>query len=129
MSEKLTSEELRDILSTPTGVTLRFNDPVEFTLGATFAQLPESGVLSVTNAPTTISVLNITRVQLQNTGAVTVTNLLNGQRGQEVKFLGDGFTTFANNTTIKTSTGANKLLATNKVYTFTLFGSTWVENA
>jgi hypothetical protein len=124
----ITIQLIRDALSVPSGEILKIRDPVQFESGVSLAELIETPVLEV-NSGTTISVLNVTRVWLKNTGAVTVTNLTNGQEGQEVKFLGDGFTTIANNSTVKTSTGANKLLAVNKVYTFTRFNSVWVENA
>jgi hypothetical protein len=75
------------------------------------------------------SVLNVERWKAANTGAINVTDFIDGQEGQEIKILGDGFTTVNHNVNIKTNTGANKLLAANKVYTFTRFGTLWVENA
>lgn len=78
---------------------------------------------------TTPSVLNQDYWECMNTGAVTITQFEYGYNLQTLKILGDGFTTIANNANIKTNTGANKLLAVNKVYTFTLFNGVWVENA
>lgn len=62
---------------------------------------------------------------------VTITNFSGGANGNVIKILGDGTTTVSNNANIKTNTGANKLLAANKIYTFTYFDSTklWVEDA
>lgn len=65
----------------------------------------------------------------QNTVPVTVTNLLGGYDGQSVRILGDGQTTMANNANIVTNTGANKLLASNKFYRFTLHNGKWYEDA
>ncbi len=78
---------------------------------------------------TTPTVSGLAVLVFQNTGAVTVTNLLKGSSNQLLRILGDGFTTMKNNTVIKTNTGADKLLAANKVYTFSLINSVWYENA
>lgn len=104
-------------------------NPVKFLSTVTFSEIPEVPILSAQAGQTTISVLNTERVRLNNTGAVTVTNLTNGQEGQLVAFLGDGFTTFANNTNIRTNTATNKLLAANQVYIFIRINSLWVETA
>lgn len=62
-----------------------------------------------------------------NTGAVTVTQFDEGAEGQPINILGDGFTTIANNANIKTNTGANKLLAANRLYKFVRINSIWYE--
>lgn len=80
-------------------------------------------------AATTPSVENQEFWIANNTGAVTITNFLNGYVCQVIRILGDGFTTIANNANIKTNTGANKLLAVNKVYVFTFINNLWVEDA
>lgn len=84
----------------------------------------------------TPSVKNRTVFQGINTGAVNVTDFLNGAEGQRIHILGDGFMTATNGTLIFTNTGANKLLAANIVYTFTYFiipgpprSHKWVEDA
>lgn len=77
---------------------------------------------------TTPSVERRTRFTCVNTGAVTVTDFLNGSDGQEIVLLGDGFTTVQHGTNIFTSTAANKLLAANKVYRFTRFNNKWYED-
>lgn len=102
---------------------------VRFLAPVTFSELPETPVLLAQKTLTTIDVINTTRVRLQNTAPVSITNLTNGQEGQSVIFLGDGFTTFVNNTSIGTNTGANKLLASGFAYTFTRLNSKWIEDA
>lgn len=111
------------------GREIEFADPVKFLSTVSFSELPETPVLQAPITDTTISVLNVERVRLRNTGAVTVTNLTNGQEGQSVIFLGDGFTTFQNNSNIGTNTAANKLLAAGAAYTFTRLNSKWIEDA
>lgn len=108
---------------------MRFSDPVEFNSGVQFSQIPEQQILNAPTGTGIISVLNTNRVRLRNTGAQLLNTFTNGQQGQEIKVLGDGFTTAVNSTSIRTNTGANKLLAANRVYTFTLFDASWVENA
>ena len=56
-----------------------------------------------------------------NTGFFTVTDFDKGSPHQVINIMGDGFTTVQHGTNIFTNTGANKLLAANKVYTFTRF--------
>lgn len=60
----------------------------------------------------------------------TITNFLSGSDGQTIKILGDGNTTVSNNSNISTNTGANKLLAVNKIYRFTYLQETahWYED-
>jgi len=60
---------------------------------------------------------------------VTVTNFTKGTSNQSIAILGDGNTTISNNANIKTNTGANKLLAANKVYRFTYISNVWYEDA
>lgn len=105
-----------------------FNENVQFDGNTKFTQLIETQVDKLDLANTTPVVTNITRFLALNTGPITVTNFLHGQSGQEIKILGDGYTTIAHNSSIATNTGANKLLAANKVYTFTLFANKWYEN-
>jgi len=77
----------------------------------------------------TPSVENIRFFKGTNTGAVTVTQFEDGQQGQVIKILGDGQMTITHGANIKTNTAANKLLAANKVYTFTRIDNVWYENA
>lgn len=85
-------------------------------------------------ADATPSAKNLTRFKTGNTVANNVTYFDDGQEGQQINVLGDGFTTVVHDTTkIATSTGANKLLSANKVYRFTLYkigaDLVWIEDA
>jgi hypothetical protein len=67
-----------------------------------------------------------------HTSGTIVTHFLNGQDGQSIKILGNGHTTIKHFASapdnIHTNTGANKLLASGLVYTFTFFGTKWYED-
>ncbi len=76
----------------------------------------------------TPSVRNV-RVWSCSGAVVTITNFLDGTDNHPISILGDGNTTVSNNATIKTNTGANKLLGANKVYRFTLINNIWYEDA
>lgn len=83
----------------------------------------------------TPSVANREIFEGTNAGAVNVTDFVDGAPGQVIKILGDGQMTITNGGLIFTNTGANKLLAANKVYTFTFYvilgppkTHKWVEN-
>lgn len=104
------------------------NDEEEvFNVPITFNVLPKEKQQKFKASDTTPSVLNHKYWIANNTGAVTVTDFDEGAECQEIIILGDGFTTVANGTPIKTNTGANKLLAVNRVYRFVRFNSIWVE--
>lgn len=127
-------EDARDRVASATNKTSQleyqeFPDPVKFLSTVSFTELPESPVLNAQTGSTTLSVLNTERIKLQNTGAVSVTDFLYGQEGQQISLLGDGFTTIVHGTKIKTNTGANKLLSANQVYILTRIGSVWIEAA
>ena len=98
-----------------------------FKAGVQFNTVPVELPQKFIATDTTPSVKNHRKWIANNAGATTVTQFDDGQNGQEIKILGDGFTTVANNANIKTNTAANKLLAANKVYTFVKFGTLWVE--
>lgn len=100
-----------------------------FEAPTTFNVLPRVKHQKFEATDTTPSVLNNKHWIANNTGAVTVTQFDDGAEAQEIAILGEGQTTVANNANIKTNTGANKLLAANKVYRFTRFNSIWVEDA
>lgn len=110
-----------------------FEEDVLFRGRVTHTILPEQLQSSFAPGDTTPTVQNSCPWVAQNIAPVNVTNFDNGQPGQTIKVLGDGFTTVVDGTNIFTNTGANKLLVANRVYTFTYFqiGSTlkWVENA
>jgi hypothetical protein len=61
------------------------------------------------------------------TGAATVTAFTNGVVGQRLYLLGDADVTIQNNSSIKTSTGANKTLAANRAYCFINYNGVWYE--
>lgn len=63
-----------------------------------------------------------------NSVSVTITQFDQGQDCQELNILGDGFTTIANNSNIKTNEGADKLLAVNTVYRFINYSNVWYES-
>jgi hypothetical protein len=74
----------------------------------------------------TPSVLSLSR--FKGNGTVnTITNFKHGQDGQSIKIRGDGTTTIANNSNIKTATGSNTLLELDKVYEFTYYNNKWTE--
>lgn len=104
-------------------------EPTFFNTTIQFGILPTKVIGTFTKLATIPSVVNCEGWKCINTVGTTITNFINGASLQNLKILGDGFTTIANNTTIITNTGANKLLGLNKVYRFTLFGSVWIEDA
>lgn len=91
----------------------------------------------------TLDATNVKVLRLDNTGPVNVTGIKGGTDGHDIRILGDGQATIINNSAVTkpaepiiTNTGANKLLAANKVYRFTRFlnagdpkNGTWVEDA
>jgi hypothetical protein len=113
----------------------KFPDPTEritipnevhFENVVTFEQLVENPVLAAPVADATPSVLNTTRIKLTNTSPVTITNFREGQEGQTIYLIGDGQTSVAHNTDIKTHTGSTILLEIDKVYIFLKDGA-WKE--
>lgn len=98
-----------------------FNTPPRFNV------LPQEGDDELANS-TTPSVENL-KVWKGSGNVVTVTDFLNGADNQTISVLGDGTTTISHNANIKTNTGANKLLAADKVYRFTFIDDVWYEDA
>ena len=83
------------------------------------------------NSGTTIDVNNAGLVQLDYASPVTVTDFLNPTIGQRLAIRGSTNVTLqfgTGGTKITTNTGANKLLASNKVYNFTYFPAGWIED-
>lgn len=105
-----------------------FRDIVIFENDLVMMKIPEIFISRVDPGSSTLDVKSLTRFITNATAAASISNFINGVNGQEIKILGDGFTTVSNNSSIKTNTGANKLLAANKVYTFTLFSDVWYES-
>lgn len=105
----------------------KVSEETHFEAPVTFTILPKQFVNPLLNSATP-SVLN--KNTLVGSGAtITVTNFLDGNPNDAINILGDGTTTVANNSHIKTNTGANKLLTANKVYHFTLINNIWYEDA
>jgi|SRR6267378_1132088 len=104
-------------------------DEVQFESTVRFKTLPVKGLDKFIPTDTTPSVKNLETWIANNTGAITVTDFDDAANEQRIKILGDGFTTIANNANIKTNTGANKLLAVNKIYVFTNINGIWYEDA
>lgn len=105
-----TARERTDQISE--GVRRAFHKDVEYAGGLTGA---------------TPSVMDVNAFKC-GTAVVTITNFRHGQEGQTIKILGHANTTISNNATIKTNTGANKVLAALKIYTFTMFSNVWYED-
>jgi hypothetical protein len=101
-------------------------EDVIFDAGVTFNLLPKVWLGSFFAGDTTPSILSVTVFKSPGS-ATTVTNFDNGAEGQTIRILGNGNLTVSNNTTIKTNTGANKVLAANKIYEFTLVNAIWYE--
>lgn len=96
----------------------------EYYLGSA-AQIP-----NLPTRPASGTTFDMTATQLvipQHTAATTVTNFINGVSGQMAYIIGNPNITLAYNSSIRTSTGANKVLAANRVYQFLNYGQLWVE--
>lgn len=102
----------------------RIIEPTQFESTTRFLLLPSKNIVPLTG--TTPSVLN--NEYFMAADSSTITDFLYGQPPQTIKILGNGTMIVANNTNIKTNTGANKTLVADKVYTFTLF-DVWYEDS
>lgn len=91
------------------------------------AVLEKRFVGKIKKLSTTPDVQNIEHWDAQNAGPVNITNFMNGQDGQHLYLLGDGQTTLVHGTKIFNNTGANKLLAANKVYHYVKRSGSWYE--
>jgi hypothetical protein len=106
----------------------------EFTLGKFFLEgfagsspvEPGTPAFSDTATPDTTGT---TFIVLTHASATTVTDFLGGFSGKTVRFLGNANVTIQHGTNIFTNTGANKVLAAQKVYTFTRYNGVWYEEA
>lgn len=108
-------------------MTKRITQEQIFDAPVTHTILPTRLVGTLKRAVATPSVQNVELWKADNTVAQNITDFLNGQDGQTLTILGDGFSTVANGATVKTSTAANKLLVLNNVYCFTRFNDIWYE--
>jgi len=104
-----------------------FDEEVYFNSFVRFFVLPKVYV-DLIHTHTTPSVLNRTILKSPSS-PITVTNFDDGAQGQTIRILGNGNLTVAHNSNIKTNTGANKILAADKVYNFTLIDEVWYEGA
>lgn len=123
------STSLRDQLGTISGSRVDIADAVLFKSTVEFAELPVQLIAKFAPGQDFPSVLNGTRFIANNSSAANLNYFKDGQEGQEIKIRGDGFSTIVASAIMHTNTGLNKLLAINKVYTFTQFLSIWYENA
>jgi hypothetical protein len=103
------------------------DDLIVFAGGTKYPILPEVNITQIKTS-TTPNVQHVQFIKFSNSAPVSVTNFVGGAPGQMIRCLGDGNTTIVNGTTIKTNTGANKLLASTKVYTFSHYLGVWYEN-
>lgn len=93
----------------------------------TYLSLPRRFVGKLTPGSTTPSIKNVEHWRANNSGAVTVTNLVDGQEGQSLYILGDGFTTLQNGTTMFMQGAADLLLATDTVYHLVMMNGKWYQ--
>lgn len=90
-----------------------------------YSTLPDENV-SESKGDTVPDISNNTFLVFKNTGALTISNFTGGLDGRKIYLLGDGFTSLDNNATIKTSTGAIKLLGLH-LYILVSYQNIWYE--
>ena len=84
--------------------------------------------VTFTDLAATPSVADGNCFTVSNTGATTITNFTGGLNGQVIYLnTTTGNTTLKNNSTIKTTTGADKVLATDSLYKLLYNGTKWYE--
>lgn len=95
-------------------------------------QLETKFVNKFTKNSATPVVTNVERHITNSVAPTTITQFVGGQDGHHIKLLAnDANTTIKNNSNIVTNTGADKVLASGKVYRFTFWKATgkWHEDA
>lgn len=92
-----------------------------------FLVLSKKFINTFATGDTTPDVLN-KEYWRSHTVATSVTAFTKGQPGQTLHILGNGNTTLVDGPTIKTNTGANKLLLADIVYRLTNFDGIWYED-
>ena len=97
------------------GLPVRITSEQHFEAPRTDLVLPKRFVGRMPKKATTVSVKDVEHWMTQNTEAVTITDFTNGQEGQDLYILGDGFTTLTHGTNIFLIGTANLLLAVNKL--------------
>jgi hypothetical protein len=104
-----------------------FDEGVRFNGITQFNILPEEFVGTFGAADTTPSVKNV-RVWKCGGSVVTITDFDDSADCHILFLRGDGATTITHGTNIKTNTGANKLLAANRLYIFVHIDGVWYEH-
>jgi len=89
--------------------------------------LPIKMVGKILKTSTTPSVKNVEHWIAQNTSAVTVTDFIEGQEGQDLFILGDGQTTLDHGTKIFLTGAADLLLAANTVVHLKRLNNKWYQ--
>lgn len=89
--------------------------------------LPTDFVGNIKVADTTPSVKNAVTWIAQNTSPLVITQFDDGQDGQVLYILGDGFTTVADNANIKNNNGNDTLLEPGAVYTYKRMVGVWYQ--
>lgn len=102
------------------------SEPTTFAAPTIFRLLPAEFVGMFAASDVTPSVANV-RVWKCGGAVVTITDLDDASDGF-LAILGDGATTISHNANIKTNTGANKLLAANRIYLFVHIDGIFYEN-
>lgn len=124
-------EEIYPITKFPTHAVLvmqEFADQAIFKSRVTFQILPVefSSLIGAVDNP---SALNKRTLICINTSPMNITNITGGADNQDLKILGDGFTTLVYGDKIKTNTGVDKLLEADMVYRFSYINNIWYEDA
>ena len=109
------------------GLPFRVEDEVRFDAAPAFAALDKRSFSTIQKAAVTPSVKNCEFWQAQNTGAVTITNFIDGQPGQRLYILGDGQTTLQHGTKMFMQGGADLLLAASRMYLLVYLNSAWYQ--
>lgn len=98
---------------------MRFENIVQF------AELPEQPVEKVPVGVTSVRVLNRTRFQFFNTMKTIIVNFLDGQEGQEIILLGEGYTEVANNANIVNHSASDVKLTNGAAHKWCYMAGKW----
>lgn len=102
------------------------NEEVIFTTPPSFPKLYKKFISQFPDALATPKVDNC-EIWKSPSAPLAITDFLNGADGQDLFILGNGNLTITHGTQIKTSTGANKVLAANKIYHYKRIDHVWYE--
>jgi hypothetical protein len=102
----------------------RVTEEQQFEAPVTFLVLPKRFLDELIS--TTPNVFN-KEYFTSHSSATTVTNFLNGQPQQSLYILGNGNTTIANNSNIKTVSGSDTLLLADIIYHFIFMNNIWYQ--